>query len=92
VKVVITQTPERVRLDVIDNGEGIATRELPRIFERFYRVDAARSRATGGTGLGLAIVRHVVESCGGRVEVRSALGEGSTFSIHLPRWDANPPA
>ena len=83
-KVAIGLTPEGVRLDVIDNGEGIATRELPRIFERFYRVDAARSRATGGTGLGLAIVRHVVESSGGRVEVRSALGEGSIFSIHLP--------
>jgi signal transduction histidine kinase len=84
VKVVIGLSPEGVRLDVIDNGEGIATRDLPRIFERFYRVDAARSRATGGTGLGLAIVRHVVESYGGRVEVRSALGEGSIFSIHLP--------
>ncbi|HEX2421142.1 MAG TPA: ATP-binding protein [Acidimicrobiia bacterium] len=84
VKVVIGLSPEGVRLDVIDNGEGIATRDLPRIFERFYRVDAARSRATGGTGLGLAIVRHVIESYGGRVEVRSALGEGSIFSIHLP--------
>ena len=92
VKVVITHTPEGVRLDVVDNGEGIATRELPRIFERFYRVDAARSRATGGTGLGLAIVRHVVEAHGGRVEVRSALGEGSMFSIHLPSRDATPSA
>jgi signal transduction histidine kinase len=92
VKVVITHTAEGVRLDVVDNGEGIATRELPRIFERFYRVDAARSRATGGTGLGLAIVRHVVESHGGKVEVRSALGEGSTFSIHLPSGPASPSA
>ncbi|HJQ94816.1 MAG TPA: ATP-binding protein [Acidimicrobiia bacterium] len=90
VKVVVTHTAEGVRLDVVDNGEGIATRELPRIFERFYRVDPARSRATGGTGLGLAIVRHVVESHGGKVEVRSALGEGSTFSIHLPSRDASP--
>ncbi|MGH8923639.1 MAG: sensor histidine kinase [Acidimicrobiia bacterium] len=85
VTVIIGQTSDAVSLEVIDNGEGIATRELPRIFERFYRVDSARSRATGGTGLGLAIVRHVVESHGGKIEVTSALGEGSNFSIRLPK-------
>ncbi|HJU52692.1 MAG TPA: ATP-binding protein [Acidimicrobiia bacterium] len=84
IKVVVDRTPGSVGLHVIDNGEGIATRELPRIFERFYRVDAARSRATGGTGLGLAIVRHVAESHGGSVGVSSSLGQGSTFSIKLP--------
>lgn len=84
VRVVTGETATAATLAVIDNGEGIATRELSRIFERFYRVDSARSRATGGTGLGLAIVRHVVESHGGSIEVKSALGEGSTFSISLP--------
>jgi two-component system sensor histidine kinase SenX3 len=57
------------------------------VFERFYRVDAARSRATGGTGLGLAIVKHVVESHGGEVNVQSELGAGSTFTIRLPVLD-----
>ncbi|HVL80980.1 MAG TPA: ATP-binding protein [Actinomycetota bacterium] len=69
---------------VSDEGIGIPAEELPRIFERFYRVDRARSRATGGTGLGLAIVRHVAENHGGRVEVQSELGLGSTFRLHLP--------
>ncbi|HEY7470088.1 MAG TPA: ATP-binding protein [Acidimicrobiia bacterium] len=71
-------------LRVTDTGEGIPTRDLGRVFERFYRVDNARSRATGGTGLGLAIVKHVVESHGGTVEAVSELGAGSTFTVHLP--------
>ncbi|MGH8959487.1 MAG: ATP-binding protein [Acidimicrobiia bacterium] len=71
-------------VEVTDNGEGIPRRELSRIFERFYRVDSARSRATGGTGLGLAIVRHIVERHGGSVEVESELGRGSTFRLTLP--------
>jgi signal transduction histidine kinase len=71
-------------LTVMDTGVGIPSRDLPRIFERFYRVDRARSRETGGTGLGLAIVRHVVENHGGTVEVRSELGRGSTFEVRLP--------
>jgi len=71
-------------LEVSDTGIGIGKEHVPRIFERFYRVDAARSRATGGTGLGLAIVRHITEGLGGRVEVESELGRGSTFRVRLP--------
>ena len=73
-----------VVLTVADTGIGIPTRDLGRIFERFYRVDRARSRETGGTGLGLSIVRHVVENHGGRVGVKSELGAGSTFEVRLP--------
>lgn len=69
---------------VKDTGVGIPRRDLPRIFERFYRVDDARNRETGGTGLGLAIVRHVVDLHGGRVSVTSDLGVGSTFTVRLP--------
>jgi signal transduction histidine kinase len=71
-------------LRISDTGEGIPTRDLDRVFERFYRVDSARARATGGTGLGLAIVKHVVESHGGSVSVASELGAGSTFTVRLP--------
>ena len=73
-----------VVVTVTDTGAGIPTADLPRIFERFYRVDTARSRATGGTGLGLAIVKHVAEMHGGRVEVDSRLGDGSAFRICVP--------
>jgi two-component system sensor histidine kinase SenX3 len=71
-------------LEVIDQGIGIPGRDLERIFERFYRVDHARSRDTGGTGLGLAIVRHVVQAHGGEVRVESVEGQGSTFRVTLP--------
>lgn len=71
-------------ITVTDTGVGIPQRDLDRIFERFYRVDEARSRATGGTGLGLSIVRHVVGNHGGEVKVTSELGSGSTFTIRLP--------
>ena len=74
-----------VRIDVTDTGIGMPEADLPRVFERFYRVDKARSRELGGTGLGLSIVKHIVEAHGGQVAVRSRLGEGSTFSITLPR-------
>lgn len=70
---------------VTDSGPGIAAEHLPRIFERFYRVDRGRSRDAGGTGLGLALVRHVVEKAGGSVAVDSTPGKGSTFTIRLPR-------
>jgi two-component system, OmpR family, sensor histidine kinase SenX3 len=73
-----------VDIEVVDHGIGIPTRDLDRVFERFYRVDRARSRETGGTGLGLAIVRHVATNHGGSVQVRSQEGAGSTFTLRLP--------
>lgn len=73
-----------VVLAVSDHGIGVPSRDLERIFERFYRVDQARSRDTGGTGLGLAIVRHVAQAHGGHVSVESVEGEGSTFRLRLP--------
>ncbi|HUQ81600.1 MAG TPA: ATP-binding protein [Gemmatimonadaceae bacterium] len=73
-----------VWVEVSDTGIGIATEHLPRIFERFYRVDAGRSREEGGTGLGLAIVRHLVDAHGGRVEATSQVGRGTTVSVLIP--------
>jgi two-component system sensor histidine kinase SenX3 len=70
---------------VVDQGLGIAPKDHERIFERFYRVDRARSRSTGGTGLGLSIVRHVIDNHGGKIEVKSNEGEGATFTVVLPR-------
>ncbi len=72
-------------ISVEDHGCGIAREHLPRIFERFYRVDRARSRELGGTGLGLSIVKHIAQAHGGYAAVRSTVGEGSLFSIHLPQ-------
>jgi two-component system phosphate regulon sensor histidine kinase PhoR len=73
-----------LHLEVRDNGRGIAAEHLPRLFERFYRVDPGRSRAVGGTGLGLAIVRHLAEAMGGSVEVESELGKGTVFTLAIP--------
>jgi two-component system sensor histidine kinase SenX3 len=85
-RVVVTtrRAADRVEISVEDQGIGIPARDLQRIFERFYRVDPARSRATGGTGLGLAIVKHVMAAHGGTVTVRSVEGAGSIFTISLP--------
>jgi len=77
--------PELVRIAVVDQGIGIPKEAQERVFERFYRVDKARSRATGGTGLGLSIVKHVAADHGGTVELWSAPGRGSTFTLVLPR-------
>ena len=74
----------RVTVAVRDTGIGIPERDQPRVFERFYRVDKARSRELGGTGLGLAIVKHLAQSLGGQVAVESRLGAGSTFRVRLP--------
>ena len=71
-------------LTVTDTGIGIAREHLPRLTERFYRVDSSRSRDTGGTGLGLSIVKHVVQRHGGQIDVSSELGKGSVFRISLP--------
>ena len=68
-----------------DTGPGIEARYLPRLFERFYRVDSGRSRDMGGTGLGLSIVKHLVEAMAGEVSVESTPGQGSTFAFALPR-------
>jgi two-component system phosphate regulon sensor histidine kinase PhoR len=86
VRVTGRRSGERVVLEVHDDGPGIPAEHLPRLFERFYRVDPGRSRERGGTGLGLAIVKHLVESMGGTVEVRSASGDGTTFRIEVPAW------
>ncbi|HEU0129561.1 MAG TPA: ATP-binding protein [Mycobacteriales bacterium] len=84
VSVRVSHDEEWLDVAVADQGAGIPAKDLARIFERFYRVDRARSRATGGTGLGLAIVRHVVANHAGDVRVESREGEGSTFTVRLP--------
>jgi two-component system phosphate regulon sensor histidine kinase PhoR len=83
VRIACTKNGTRTRIRVSDDGPGIAPDHLPRIFERFYRVDAGRSRAVGGAGLGLAIVKRLVESMGGTIEVESELGKGTVFTIEL---------
>jgi two-component system phosphate regulon sensor histidine kinase PhoR len=76
----------RIELSVSDDGPGIEAAHLPRLFERFYRVDAGRTRALGGTGLGLAIVKHLVESMGGTIAVESEVGRGTRFCVVLPAF------
>jgi two-component system sensor histidine kinase SenX3 len=88
VSLTMRQDDDWIEIDVTDQGIGIAPRDVDRIFERFYRADQARSRSTGGTGLGLAIVKHIATNHGGRVDVTSTLGDGSTFTLRLP---ARPP-
>ena len=85
------EDPDIVRIAVVDQGIGIPKEEQERVFERFYRVDKARSRATGGTGLGLSIVKHVAADHGGTVELWSAPGRGSTFTLVLPRLGEGEP-
>ena len=75
---------DKVSIRVADQGAGIESKHLPRLFERFYRVDAGRARVVGGTGLGLSIVKHLVEAMGGGVSVESELGHGTTFLVTLP--------
>ncbi len=87
VRLIAAELGEQVMLSVADDGPGIESRHLPRIFERFYRVDAGRSRELGGTGLGLSIVKHLVEAQGGSVQVDSRPGQGTTFSFTLKKGD-----
>jgi two-component system phosphate regulon sensor histidine kinase PhoR len=89
-RVLVSVTPQadRIHLVVTDTGPGIPGEHLSRVFERFYRVDAGRSRDLGGTGLGLSIVKHLVEAMRGKVWVESEVGRGSTFTVSLPRADA----
>lgn len=79
------ETDGFIQVDVSDTGIGMAEEHLSRIFERFYRVDSARSREMGGTGLGLAIVKHIIQALKGRIAVKSQIGKGSTFSVFLPK-------
>lgn len=90
VAVIATCVGDYVDISVKDQGRGIAPGDLDRIFERFYRVDQARSRETGGTGLGLAIVKHIAANHGGEVKVWSEVGVGSTFTLRLPVMTATP--
>jgi two-component system phosphate regulon sensor histidine kinase PhoR len=83
---------EEIILTVSDTGIGIPKADQPRIFERFYRVDVARSREAGGTGLGLAIAKHLVEVHGGRLWVDSEIGQGSQFHFSVPLFDSEYPA
>ena len=78
-------------LEVTDNGPGIAREHLPRLTERFYRVDGGRSRESGGTGLGLSIVKHVLQRHGGQVEIQSEVGKGSTFRLVFPAFRVRMP-
>jgi two-component system, OmpR family, phosphate regulon sensor histidine kinase PhoR len=87
IEIEVRQQEDEAHVEIRDTGVGIPSEHLARIFERFYRVDKARSRATGGTGLGLSIVNHIVEAHGGQVSVESSLNRGSTFGVALPIGD-----
>jgi two-component system phosphate regulon sensor histidine kinase PhoR len=93
IDVYATKGPENsLVLEVRDSGAGIAAEHLPRLTERFYRVDRSRSRESGGTGLGLAIVKHVMQRHGGSLSIASEVGQGSSFKLHFPagRWQSHP--
>jgi signal transduction histidine kinase len=84
INVAATTQGDEIEVRVSDTGEGIPAEDLPNIFERFYRVDKSRARATGGSGLGLTIAKRLVEAHGGKIAVESELGKGSSFSFILP--------
>ena len=90
VRVSATVADSMACISVIDQGEGIAREHLPRLTERFYRVDTARSRELGGTGLGLAIVKHIANRHRGELTIESESGQGSTFTVTLPMAAAEP--
>jgi two-component system phosphate regulon sensor histidine kinase PhoR len=84
------RSDDRDEITVEDNGDGIPAQHLERLFERFYRVDRARSRDMGGTGLGLAIVKHLALLHQGEITVRSEIGKGTAFTLHLPKHSLHP--
>jgi two-component system OmpR family sensor kinase len=93
IHVAIQVERDEIRLSVADDGPGLTDDEVTRVFDRFYRVDASRARSSGGTGLGLSIVASIIEAHGGRVQLESAVGRGTTVTLMLPRVDgANYPA
>jgi two-component system phosphate regulon sensor histidine kinase PhoR len=92
IEVQVTAAGDRIAVEVRDDGIGIPERDLPRIFERFYRVEKARSRDLGGTGLGLSIVKHLVQAMDGEIFVQSELGRGTTFRFTLPKAQSPLPA
>ena len=92
IQVAVRRRGERAELVVSDTGIGIAPEHQARVFERFYRVDAARTRSLGGTGLGLAIVRQIAEAHGGSVRLESELGRGSAFTVEIPLAPPTEPA
>ena len=85
VKVAFYEKKDRLFIEVTDNGIGIDKKNLPRIFERFYRVDKSRSREQGGTGLGLSIVKHIIEAHDQSINVKSTLDEGTSFAFSLDK-------
>ena len=85
ISVLLEETEDEIVFHVADTGIGIPEESIERLFERFYRVDKGRSRNSGGTGLGLSIVRYLVQNMGGTISVKSTLGLGSTFTVHLPK-------
>jgi two-component system phosphate regulon sensor histidine kinase PhoR len=91
VKINANEVQNEIEIQIQDTGGGIPKKHLPRLFERFYRVDKARSREQGGTGLGLSIVKHIIQVHGGRVNVKSEMDKGSTFSLFIPITKTNHP-
>jgi two-component system phosphate regulon sensor histidine kinase PhoR len=86
IHIFLEASPQCITIRIADNGIGIAPEHLPRIFDRFYRVDKARARSTGGNGIGLSLVRYLTELFHGSIQVESTIGQGTTFSLQFPHF------